>query len=103
MLTLEVVKQSLAIDFTDQDEYLTQLMDTAMYRASRITGIPITIDVVDESGVVNTIPNPSFHTSEIEGAMLDDIAAMYQDRGEPTSGSIKSVLTYRQLSIKPMF
>ena len=104
MITLELVKQALMIDFNDQDSYLSILMNTAVDRASIITGIPTTIDVVNELGeVTGTVPNPLFYRAEIEGAIIDDIAAMYQERGESVSGSTKSIYTYRRLSVKPAF
>jgi hypothetical protein len=104
MLTLLEVKQSLMIDFPDQDDYITRLLNAATARASTITGISITIDVVDELGnVIGTVQNPLFDTDEINGAILDDIAAMYQERGESVSGSTKSIHTYRRLSVKPAF
>ncbi len=88
-MTLADVKQALNIDFADQDEYLTKLLAAATARAVRITGIPE--------------DQPEFINSEIENAILEDIAAMYQGRGENVSGSESSLKTYRRFSVKPMF
>lgn len=91
-MNLNDVKQALNIDFDDQDQYLTTLMNAAVYKAATIIGEEIIIASIDKDN------NP-----EVYNAVLDDIAVMYQNRGEKESGSETSIRTYRRLSKTPMF
>lgn len=87
MITLETVKAFLNIDFPDNDGYITSLIGTAKERAMRITGI-------EDSDTFN---------AEIKNAMLEDIAFMYQNRGDDPVVHIGSIATYRRYSKRPMF
>lgn len=87
MLTLDTVKEFLNIDFTDNDDYISSLIWVAYDRAMSITGIV-------EGGSFN---------AEIKNAMLEDIAYMYQNRGDASSVNINSIATYRRHSTRPMF
>ena len=87
MLSLETVKEYLNIDFADNDGYLNSLILTAFDRAVSITGL-------DEGASFN---------EEINNAMLEDVAFMYQNRGDASSVNINSISTYRRYSTRPMF
>jgi hypothetical protein len=87
MLTLETVKEYLNIDFTDNDDYISSLIWVAFDRAMSITGMA-------EGGSFN---------AEIKNAMLEDIAFMYQNRGDASMVNINSISTYRRYSTRPMF
>ena len=87
MLTLDTVKEYLNIDFPDNDDYITSLIGTAKERAMSITGIE----------------DPSTFNDEIKNAMLEDVAYMYQNRGDASSVNINSIATYRRYSKRPMF
>ena len=87
MLTLETVKEYLNIDFTDNDDYISSLIWVAFDRAMSITGI-------GEGGSFN---------AEVNNAMLEDIAFMYQNRGDASMVNINSISTYRRYSTRPMF
>ena len=103
MITLDDVKEALHIDFTDQDGYLQSLLDAANDKALRVSGISATITVVDEFGVETVIENPEASSAEFLNAILEDVAAMYQSRGDVQSGSESSIATYRRHSTKPIF
>ena len=87
MLTLDTVKEFLNIDFADNDDYITSLIGMANDRAMSITGI-------EDSSTFN---------DEIKNAMLEDIAYMYQNRGDDPAVHIGSIATYRRYSKRPMF
>lgn len=89
-MNLSDVKQALNIDFDDQDQYLTTLMNGAVKKASSIIGEEINPASIQDD-------NP-----EVYSAILDDIAVMYQSRGEKESGSETSIRTYRRHSKVPM-
>lgn len=103
MITLEDVKEALNIDFTDQDSYLQSLLDAAIDKALRVSGISATITVVDEFGVETVIENPEASSAEFMNAILEDVASMYQSRGDVQTGSESSMATYRRHSTKPIF
>ena len=103
MITLDDVKEALNIDFTDQDSYLQSLLDAAIDKALRVSGISATITVVDEFGVETVIENPEASSAEFLNAILEDVASMYQSRGDVQSGSESSMATYRRHSTKPIF
>jgi hypothetical protein len=103
MITLADVKEALHIDFTDQDSYLQSLLDAAIDKALRVSGISATITVVDELGVETVIENPEASSAEFMNAILEDVAAMYQSRGDVQTGSESSMATYRRHSTKPIF
>ena len=103
MITLEKVKEALNIDFTDQDSYLQSLLDAAIDKALRVSGISATITVVDEFGVETVIENPEASSAEFLNAILEDVASMYQSRGDVQTGSESSMATYRRHSTKPIF
>ena len=103
MITLDYVKEALNIDFTDQDSYLQSLINAAIDKALRVSGISATITVVDEFGVETVIENPEASSKEFLNAILEDVAAMYQSRGDVQSGSESSMATYRRHSTKPIF
>ena len=87
MLTLETVKAFLNIDFADNDDYISSLIWVAFDRAMSITGI-------GEGGSFN---------AEVNNAMLEDIAFMYQNRGDASMVNINSIAIYRRYSTRPMF
>ena len=87
MLTLETVKEYLNIDFADNDDYISSLIWVAFDRAMSITGI-------GEGGSFN---------AEVNNAMLEDIAFMYQNRGDASMVNINSIAIYRRYSTRPMF
>lgn len=103
MITLADVKEALHIDFTDQDNYLQSLLDAAIDKALRVSGISATITIVDEFGVETVIENPEASSAEFMNAILEDVAAMYQSRGDVQTGSESSMATYRRHSTKPIF
>jgi hypothetical protein len=103
MITLDDVKEALHIDFTDQDSYLQSLLDAAIDKALRVSGISATITVVDEFGVETVIENPEASSAEFMNAILEDVASMYQSRGDVQTGSESSMATYRRHSTKPIF
>ena len=103
MITLDDVKEALNIDFTDQDSYLQSLLDAAIDKALRVSGISATITVVDELGVETVIENPEASSAEFLNAILEDVASMYQSRGDVQTGSESSMATYRRHSTKPIF
>ena len=84
MITVENIKSYLNIDFSDNDDYLQLLLDAAQTRATSIIGV--TLD-----------------TSEVDNAILEDIATMYQSRGDSSTVNQSSIMTYRRLSTRPMF
>lgn len=84
MITVENVKIYLNIDFSDNDDYIQLLLDAAQTRATSIIGV--TLD-----------------TSEVDNAILEDIATMYQSRGDSSTVNQSSIMTYRRLSTRPMF
>lgn len=84
MITVENVKSYLNIDFTDNDDYLQLLLDAAQTRATSIIGVAL-------------------DTSEVDNAILEDIATMYQSRGDSSTVNQSSIMTYRRLSTRPMF
>lgn len=87
MITLVEVKAFMNIDFADNDDYISSLIWVAFDRAMSITGI-------GEGGSFN---------AEVNNAMLEDIAFMYQNRGDSSMVNINSISTYRRYSIRPMF
>ena len=87
MLSLDTVKEYLNIDFDDNDDYITSLIKMANDRAMTITGI-------EDSSNFN---------DEIKNAMLEDIAFMYQNRGDASMVNINSIAIYRRYSKRPMF
>lgn len=89
-MNLSDVKTALNIDFEDQDQYLTSLMNSAFEKAKSIMGENIDIQSVQED------------MPEVYNAILEDIAVMYQNRGEKDSGSETSIKTYRRNSVSPM-
>lgn len=104
MITLESVKTYLNIDFADNDALLQNYIDRVKYRASTVTGISQTVIAIDPTTLVESIaPNPDFDTPELDGAMLEDVAHMYANRGESVTGSDTAFATYRRLSKRPMF
>ena len=90
-MNLSDVKQALNIDFPDQDDYLTRAMNAAFSKAKSITGLAL-----DKMTVKDEHP-------EIYGAIINDIASMYQSRGENEVGSRSSMAVYRRHSTTPMF
>ena len=84
MITLESVKTYLNIDFADNDALLQTYIDSVRDRAQTIIGC-------------------SIDTPELDGAMLEDVAHMYANRGESVTGSDTAFATYRRLSKRPMF
>lgn len=104
MITLESVKTYLNIDFADNDALLQNYVDMVKHRASTATGISQTVIAIDPITLVETtVPNPDFDTPELDGAMLEDVAHMYANRGESVTGSDTAFATYRRLSKRPMF
>lgn len=104
MITLEKVKTYLNIDFSDNDTLLQNYIERVKHRASTVTGISQMIVVSDPiTLVVSAVPNPDFDTPELDGAMLEDVAHMYANRGESVTGSDTAFATYRRLSKRPMF
>lgn len=87
MLSLNTVKEYLNIDFNDNDGYLNSLILTVFDRAVSITGL-------DEGASFN---------EEINNAMLEDIAFMYQNRGGDSVVHAGSIATYRRYCKRPMF
>lgn len=88
MLTLLDLKKYLRIDFNDHDGYLILLLQSAISRASEITGIDLTQDE-------NLTP-------DLKEAILEDVANRYQTTGEAVVLD-KSMIGYRQHSVRPMF
>ena len=84
MITLESVKTYLNIDFADNDALLQNYIERVIDRAQTIIGCYI-------------------DTPELDGAMLEDVAHMYANRGESVTGSATAFATYRRLSKRPMF
>lgn len=84
MITLESVKTYLNIDFSDNDTLLQGYIDKVKDRAATIIGVEL-------------------DTPELDGAMLEDVAHMYANRGESVTGSDTAFATYRRLSKRPMF
>lgn len=84
-MTLEQAKAHLAIDFDDDNDLLIELIARVEARAKSISGL-------------ETLDN-----AEIQGALLDDIAVFYQNRGEANTGSLSAFNTYRRHSVSPMF
>ncbi len=84
MITLESVKTYLNIDFSDNDTLLQTYIDRVRERSRTIIGCLI-------------------DTPELDGAMLEDVAHMYANRGESATGSDTAFATYRRLSKRPMF
>ena len=76
--------RSLNIDFADNDALLQTYIDRVRDRAQTIIGC-------------------SIDTPELDGAMLEDVAHMYANRGESVTGSATAFATYRRLSKRPMF
>ena len=104
MITLENVKTYLNIDFSDNDALLETYIERVKHRASTVTGISQTVIAIDPTTLVESIvPNPDFDTPELDGAMLEDVAHMYANRGESVTGSDTAFATYRRLSKRPMF
>ena len=103
MITLDDVKEALHIDFTDQDSYLQSLLDAATDKALRVSGISATITIVDEFGVETVIEDPEASWAEFLNAILEDIAAKYQSRGDTETGCKSSIFTYRRRSDRPAF
>ena len=104
MITIAKVKEFLNIDFSDNDVLLQNYIDRVNHRASNVTGISQTIIATDPITLVESIvPNPDFDTPELDGAMLEDVAHMYANRGESVTGSNTAFATYRRLSKRPMF
>ena len=84
MITLAKVKEFLNIDFADNDVLLQTYIDRVKDRATTVIGIAL-------------------DTPELDGAMLEDVAHMYANRGESVTGSDTAFATYRRLSKRPMF
>ena len=84
MITLESVKTYLNIDFSDNDTLLESYIERVKDRAHTIIGTEL-------------------DTPELDGAMLEDVAHMYANRGESVTGSDTALATYRRLSKRPMF
>jgi len=84
MITLAKVKEFLNIDFADNDVLLQTYIDRVKDRAATIIGAAL-------------------DTPELDGAMLEDVAHMYANRGESVTGSDTAFATYRRLSKRPMF
>lgn len=89
MLNLDDVKKALMIDFDDQDQFLSTLLSSSIGRAESISGM----------GIYDCIGDMK---PEAKQAILDDVAVMYQNRGETSTGSTSSLATYRRLSKRPM-
>lgn len=87
MIVLSDVKEYLNIDFPDNDNYLSLLLAAARDRAFNITGSVL-------------IESESF---EIDSAILEDVATMYQNRGDINAGNPASIAVYRRYSARPMF
>ena len=83
MVTLENIKRNLNIDFADNDDYLQSLLYSAELKAWGIIG-------------------EQTDTPEVDNAIMEDVASMYQSRGEKQTGSESSLYTYRRLSKRPM-
>jgi hypothetical protein len=84
MIKLSDVKEFLNIDYDDNDRYLLSLIDAVKFRARTVIG-------------------DFLNTPELDNAMLNDVAAMYQNRGDGETGSEASLATYRRMSKRPMF
>ena len=89
MITVENVKSYLNIDFSDNDVLLQTYIDRVKDRAATVIGC--------------YIDTPELDTPELDGAMLEDVAHMYANRGESVTGSDTAFATYRRLSKRPMF
>ena len=89
MITLESVKTYLNIDFSDNDTLLKNYIENVKNRAATVIGAEL--------------DTPELDTPEIDGAMLEDVAHMYANRGESVTGSDTAFATYRRLSKRPMF
>lgn len=103
MIVLADVKEALHIDFNDQDNYLQTLLDAAIDKALRISGISATITIIDDQNIETIIENPEISTAEFKNAIIEDVAVMYQSRGDIQSGSESSMATYRRYSKRPIF
>ena len=53
--------------------------------------------------VPKIIENPEISTAEFKNAIIEDVAVMYQSRGDIQSGSESSMATYRRYSKRPIF
>lgn len=84
MITVESIKSYLNIDFADNDDYIQSLLDAAKTRATSIIG-------------------KELDTAEVDNAMMEDVATMYQSRGDSSTVNQSSIMTYRRLSTRPMF
>ena len=87
MLTLEEVKEFLHIDYSDENSYLSLLLIAAKQRAMNITGKP----------------GDEIENDEIKNAILEDVATMYQNRGDINTINNCSIATYRRYCRRPMF
>lgn len=100
MVTLDDVKNALNIDFPDQDQYLTLLLNGAIQKAEKLTGRNYTIP---------TLPTYESMPEDVQKAVIQDVASDYANRdnfgadGADTTAHNASIYTYRQNSTNPMF
>lgn len=100
MVTLSQVKEALNIDFDDQDQYLTMLLNGAIHGAENITGRNYTNPLLE---TFETMP------ADIEKSVIQDVASNYANRdnfggdGADYTANNASIYTYRQNSTNPMF
>lgn len=87
MITLVEVKEFMNIDFPDNDVYLESLLRAAISRASAITGIV-------EGDITNY---------DLKNAIFEDVAFMYQNRGDGSQVNQASIAAYRRHCKRPMF
>lgn len=83
-LNLQIVKQSLNIDYSDNDAYLQLLLDANIKKAEEITGI----DCLD-------------FNSEIKLAILEDVAFDFENRGSENANN-NTIAVYRRYSKRAM-
>lgn len=84
-LTLRIVKQSLNIDYTDNDDYLELLLDASIERAENITGI----DRLD-------------FNFELQMAIISDIGFAFENRGNEAEVQNNSIKVFRKYSKRAM-
>ncbi|WP_312364056.1 head-tail connector protein [Sphingobacterium sp.] len=100
MVTLDDVKNALNIDFPDQDQYLTTLLNGAVHKAEIWTGRNYTISTLSTYE-----PMPE----DVQKAVIQDVASDYANRdnfggdGAESTANNASIYTYRQNSTNPMF
>ena len=84
-LNLQIIKQSLNIDYTDNDDYLELLLDASIERAENITGI--------ERFDFN---------SELKMAVISDIGFAFENRGNEAEVQNNSIKIFRKYSKRAM-